>query len=357
MRSVFALLFLAVVLLAAWLACALCVPVRGLPPEGVFVDIPHGASVRTIAHLLAEKGVLRSRIAFIALARWRSRSRLQAGEYFFNHPVNAIEVFHTLAEGRVYVVVVVVPEGANKFDVAELVERAGLVSRAAFLEAVSDPTPIRDLAPSARSLEGFLFPASYPFPHHVTPQEITKAMTDRFRGAWAKLAETSGTRNGLRLEEVVALASLVERETPLPEERSLVAAVFVNRLRLGRALQCDPTVIYALELAGQYNGQLDAGDLNFNSPYNTYRRPGLPPGPIANPGEASLRAALGPAPVDYLYFVANTRGGHFFSRTLDEHNQYVARYRRLLAENHPGPDDGGKSADARRQKPRRQRLP
>jgi UPF0755 protein len=357
MRRVFALIFLAVVLAAAWLAYALYVPVRRLPREGVFVDIPRGASVRTIAHLLAEKGVVRSRIAFVALARWRSRSKLQAGEYFFNQPVNAFDVFRTLAEGRVYVVVVVVPEGANKFDIAELVERAGLVSRAAFLEAVNDPTPIRDLALSARSLEGFLFPASYPFPHHVTPQEIAKAMTDRFREAWAKLAEAGGIRNGLRVEEVVTLASLVERETPVPEERPLVAAVFTNRLRLGRALQCDPTVIYALELAGKYNGQLDAGDLNFSSPYNTYRRPGLPPGPIANPGEASLRAALGPAPVDYLYFVANTRGGHFFSRTLDEHIQNVARYRRLLAQNHPAQDDGEKPADAPRQNPHRQRFP
>ena len=135
---------------------------------------------------------------------------------------------------------------------------------------------------------------------------------------------------------MVTLASLVERETPAPAERPLVAAVFTNRLHRGLALQCDPTVIYALELAGKYNGSLASGDLNFNSPYNTYRHPGLPPGPIANPGLASLRAALDPAPVDYLYFVANTQGGHFFSRTLREHNRNVARYRRLLSRNHPG---------------------
>jgi UPF0755 protein len=336
MRRGVVVIVLGLVLAAAWLVYALYEPYQGFPQEGVFVDVPRGASERTIARRLAEKGVVRSRIAFEVLCRWRAKRPLQAGEYFFDHPVNALDVFQTLAEGRVYELTVVVPEGANKFEIAALLEREGLAGRQAFLEVVGDSAPIRDLVPGARSLEGFLFPATYHLPHHITPQEIVGAMTRRFREAWASLPEASRNRNGLPIDAVVTLASLVERETPLPEERPVVAGVFANRLRRGLALQCDPTVVYALELAGKYNSSLDARGLNFDSPYNTYRHAGLPPGPIANPGEASLRAALDPAPVDYLYFVANTQGGHFFSKTLEEHNRNVARYRRLLAQNHPG---------------------
>ncbi len=354
MRRLFVVIVLVLIAAAAWLAYALFEPYQGFPEEGVYVDVPRGASARTIAGLLAEHGVVRSRIAFEALCRRRSQTHLQAGEYFFDHPVTAFDVFRSLAEGRVYVVGVVVPEGANKFEIAALLEQRGLTSRGAFLEAVRDPTLIRDLAPGARSLEGFLFPATYELPHHITPQEIAAAMTRRFREAWSSLPEASRDRDDLPADRVVTLASLVERETPVPAERPMVAAVFGNRLRRGLALQCDPTVIYALELVDKYNGSLDSGDLDFDSPYNTYRHPGLPPGPIANPGIASLRAALEPAPADYLYFVANTQGGHFFSRTLREHNQNVARYRRLLAQNHPG-QNGDPLPEKPRKKPHRKR--
>jgi len=346
MRRVVVLILLGIVLAAAWLVYAVYVPYQGFLPHGVYVDVPRGASARTIARLLAQNGVVRSRIAFEALCRWRRHRTLQAGEYFFDHPVTAFDVFQAMADGRVYVVTLIVPEGANRFDIATLVEREGLTSRPAFLQAVNDPTLIRDLAPDARSLEGFLFPATYPFPRHVAPQEIVEAMTRRFREAWGSLPEASRNQDGLSVGALVTLASLVERETSVREERRLVAAVFSNRLRLGRALQCDPTVIYALELADKYNGSLDLGDLNFHSPYNTYLHPGLPPGPIANPGESSLRAALNPAPVDYLYFVANAQGGHFFSQTLKEHNQNVVRYRHLLAQNHPVQPSDDKSAEA-----------
>ncbi len=355
MRRVVAVILFGIVLAAAWFTYALYAPYQGFPRRGVYIDVPRGASARTIARLLARNGVIRSRIAFEALCRWRRRHTLQAGEYFFDHPVTAFDVFQALAEGRVYVMTLVVPEGSNKFDIAALVEREGLTSRRALLEAINDPTLIRDLAPDARSLEGFLFPATYPFPRHVTPQEIVEAMTRRFREVWGSLPESNRNRNGLSVEAMVTLASLVERETSVLTERSLIAAVFSNRLRLGRALQCDPTVIYALELADKYNGSLDLGDLNFGSPYNTYLHVGLPPGPIANPGESSLRAALDPAPVDYLYFVANTQGGHFFSRTLKEHNENVARYRRLLAQNRPAQANDDKSPEVTPKKPNPQR--
>jgi UPF0755 protein len=330
MRRLLWIGILLILLAAAWLAVALYLPYRGFPAEGIYVDVPHGASRRSVARLLQQNGVIRSRVAFEALCRARPRQTLQAGEYFFDKRRNAFEVFQLLAEGRVFTKSITVPEGYTIFDIADLVEREGLTTRDAFLFSARDPTPVRDLAPTAPSVEGFLFPASYQFPRHPKPEEIIGAMTRRFREAWESLPEEARARNASRVGEVVTLASLVERETGVPEERSLVAGVFSNRLKRGLPLQCDPTVIYALRLAGRYDGTLATRDLQFHSPYNTYRRAGLPPGPIANPGEASLRAALDPPAVTYLFFVANAQGGHFFSTTLREHNQNVARYRRLL---------------------------
>jgi UPF0755 protein len=217
------------------------------------------------------------------------------------------------------------------FDIADLVQREGFTSRESFLAAARNPSLIRDLVPGAPSLEGFLFPASYEFPRHPTGEQLVSAMLAHFRQEWMGISAQQPNLSGLPLEKVVTLASLVERETPRPEERPIVAGVFMNRLHHRIPLQCDPTVVYSLELAGNYNGSLHAASLPFDSPYNTYRHIGLPPGPIANPGSASLKAALGPADTDYLYFVANTEGGHFFGKTLAEHNHNVALYRQRLA--------------------------
>lgn len=353
MRRFVVVVLLALAVVAAWFYVSLFLPYQGFPRDGVFLEISHGASGRTIARLLAEKRVIRSALPFELYCRAR-RHALVAGEYFFQHPARGVDVFATIAAGRVYTVAVVVPEGANQFDLAALLERTGVANREAFLAAVRDPSFTRDLAPAAHSLEGFLFPATYQFSRHLPPEEIAAAMVRRFREAWARLPAAERGGAALRPDQVVALASLVERETPRPEERPVVAAVFTNRLRRGLPLQCDPTVIYALELVGRYNGRLESRDLSYNSPYNTYRHTGLPPGPIANPGDASLRAALAPADVDYLYFVSNTQGGHFFSRTLAEHNRNVARYRRLLAErNGSAGNDGAGHNDP----PHRRRRP
>ena len=270
------------------------------------------------------------------MCRSRKRSTLEAGEYFFDHPVTAFEVYDAIANGRVYVKEFVVPEGFTMFDIAALAESEGFLSREEFLAAARDPSPIRDIAPDAPTLEGFLFPATYEFPRHVTGKDLTAAMVKRFRQVWITLPAADAPEHR-SVRDVVTLASLVERETPRPEERPHVAGVFENRLRIGQPLQCDPTVVYAMTLAGVYSGRLDGGDLHFASPYNTYQNRGLPPGPIANPGEAALRAALDPPPTDDLYFVANTEGGHFFSKTLQEHNQNVARYRRLLEQERNSP--------------------
>lgn len=340
MRRLLAFLLFLLILAAGYMYVALYLPYQGFPSGGVYVDIPHGASQRTIARMLTNNGVVRSRIAFEALCRSRKRRTLEAGEYFFDHPVTSFEVFDSLANGRVYVKELVVPEGFTMFDIADLAASEGFLSREEFLAAARDPSPIRDLAPDAPSLEGFLFPATYQFPRHMTGKEMTAAMVKRFKQVWGALPATGESASRKPVQDVVTLASLVERETPRPEERPHVAGVFANRLRIGQPLQCDPTVVYALTLADKYSGKLEGEDLRFNSPYNTYHNRGLPPGPIANPGEASLQAALAPSPTDDLYFVANTEGGHFFSKSLGEHNQNVARYRHLL-EQSQGRASGG----------------
>jgi UPF0755 protein len=339
MRRAFLLLLILLILAAGFLYLALFQPYQGFASDGVYVDIPHGASQRTISRLLAESGVVRSRIAFELLCRQRGRRTLEAGEYFFDHPVTAFDVYDAIANGRVFVKEFAIPEGFTMFDIADLAAKEGFLSRDEFLAAARDPSPIRDVAPDAPSLEGFLFPATYEFPRHMTGKNMTSAMLKKFRQEWLTLP-VDGTPPHQSIREVVTLASLVERETPRPEERPHVAGVFENRLRIGQPLQCDPTVAYALTLAGAYTGKLGGGDLHFASPYNTYKNRGLPPGPIANPGEAALRAALDPPPTDDLYFVANTEGGHFFSKTLEEHNRNVARYRRLLEES-GNPSAGG----------------
>lgn len=332
MRRTFTFLFVLLLLaaggLTGWLWISLKLPYQKFPQEGVFVVVPRGASGRFVGRILARNGVVRSAAAFELLTRRLPRRTLQAGEYFFDHAVTAGEVFDTISSGKIYEKSVTIPEGYTMFDIAQLLEQQGVLNRDEFLAAARDPSPILDLAPRARTLEGFLFPATYPFPRHPTAHDVVDTMVHRFREVWQRLSPDPESHR--ELAHVVTLASLVERETPIPAERPVVAGVFTNRLRIGQALQCDPTVAYALSLKGKFSGTLTGPDLRVDSPYNTYQHPGLPPGPIANPGEASLKAALDPAPVDYFYFVANTQGGHFFSRTLAEHNTNVARYRQLL---------------------------
>ena len=316
---------------AAWLWHSLNTPHGNFPPPGVFVDIPKGASARSISRLLAQQGVIHNEFAFDALCRYRSRRTLEAGEYYFDHPQNAFAVFDTIAAGRVYEISVTVPEGFNTFQIADLMESKGFTTRDAFLAAAADPTPIKDLASDAPSAEGFLFPATYQFSRHATARQIITKMTDHFRSEWNTLTATDEVdAQANRIRIVVTMASLVESETPKFDERPIIAGVFENRLRKRMALGCDPTVVYALERKGLYKGSLTLPDLRVDSPYNTYRYPGLPPGPITNPGETSLRAALHPTATDALYFVADTEGGHLFAKTLTEHNRNVARYHKLL---------------------------
>jgi UPF0755 protein len=316
---------------AGWMDSQISRPYRGHRPEKVFVDIPHGTSRWNIAGILKANNVIRNRLAFALYSEWHFRKRLEAGEYLFDHPENSREVFWRISRGQIFVHTVRIPEGWTMYEMAGEFERQGVCSRGDFLEAAHDTTLISDLAPQAPSLEGFLFPSTYEFTRQATCEQAVKRMVQNFRSVWETLEHTNAPPEGFTPERVVTLASLVERETPNAEERPVVAGVFYNRLKRDYPLQCDPTVQYALQLAGHPEKDVHPRDLKIDSPYNTYTHRGLPPGPIANPGEASLRAALTPAQTDYLYFVANDEGGHFFSRTLEEHNRNVARLRRLLA--------------------------
>jgi UPF0755 protein len=321
---------------AAWMWYGMTNPYQGFAAEGVFVEVPHGASRRYVAYILKNNGVIRSAMAFEIYARRNPRHTLQAGEYFFDRAATGKDVFWKLARGDVYQQPFTVREGQTMFDIARNLEAGKFMPAGDFLFAAGDASLIRDFAPGAQTLEGFLFPATYELPRHPSANELSAEMVRKFKEEWRRIAPVTSTTEQNQADpqsvvRVVTLASLVERETPKPEERPLVAGVFENRLRDGMRLQCDPTVIYGMERFGKYNGTLTGKDLNFDSVYNTYEHAGLPPGPIGNPGEASLRAALQPEQTNYLYFVANTHGGHFFSATLAEHNKNVAKYRRLLA--------------------------
>jgi UPF0755 protein len=345
---------------AGWLWYSINYPYQGFTPEGVFVEVPHGSSSRSVARLLERKGVVRSSVAFEFYARRHPRRSLQAGEYFFDSATSAHDVFWKLANGQIFEQPFTVREGETMFDIARDLEAGKFMPANEFLHAAKDPALIQDIVPKAATLEGFLFPATYHLSRHPSATTLTADMVRKFKEEWATVTSPASTGDAMTssgafteatkatptdpsaapstappsarpVAAVVALASLVERETPKAEERPLVAGVFENRLHKNMPLQCDPTVIYALEQQGRYNGTLSTADLHIDSPYNSYTHTGLPPGPIGNPGEASLRAAYRPAHTDYLYFVANTQGGHFFSSTLAEHNNNVIKYRRLLA--------------------------
>jgi len=298
--------------------------VYGSFPEPVFVDIPHGTSSWEIGAKLTDAGVLRNPWLYQFSRLTRLGRGAKAGEYRFTEAATPAQVFARLAAGDTFHLDVVVPEGATMFDIADSVEKAGIGPAAAFLRVARSPAMIRDIAPAARSLEGYLFPATYHFPRKATAEDVCRAMTARFRHV----------RNELGLDgdpnETVTLASMVEREAKLPAERPRIAGVYAARLREGMKLDCDPTVIYAAILDDRWTGVIRRSDLDSTNRYNTYTNPGLPPGPIANPGRDSLRAAMHPLKTDDLYFVAapGATGAHIFSKDLAAHDKAVSSYRR-----------------------------
>jgi UPF0755 protein len=310
-----------------WGRQRLVTPYRGFVADEVFVDLPPGTSVSGIATRLVAAGVVPDAWTFQLAARLTGADhRLKAGEYRFAEPSSPRDVMARLVAGDVFARAVTFPEGLTIFEMGDVFARTGLGTSAEFVQAASDPSLIRADDPQARSLEGYLFPATYAWPRHQTADEAVRAMVARFDHAFDSGLRAEAASRGMTIRDVLTLASIVEKETGRAEERALVSAVYHNRLDVGMPLQCDPTVIYALMLAGRWNGNLRKVDLEMKSPYNTYVVRGLPPGPIASPGRASIEAAIRPADVPYLYFVSRNDGTHVFARTLAEHNLNVARW-------------------------------
>jgi UPF0755 protein len=324
MRTFFKLVLVLILIAAAWIAWALYLPVT--PSEPKFVLLRPGWTTRHIARELKANGIIRSDTAFLAMHVLRGAKTLKAGEYKFDRPANALRVRDRLTHGDIYVREVTVPEGYNMFDIAHSVEQAGLGTAADFLNAArTDLFLVKDIDPQATSLEGYLFPDTYAFTRTMSSHDMAAAMVHHFR------QEAKAINLTADIHRVVTMAAIVEKETAVPAERPEVASVYYNRLKMNMALGADPSVIYAALLNDRYRGTIYQSDLQFDSPYNTYKYPGLPLGPIANPGRASLEAAMHPADTQFLYFVADAQGHHRFARTLDEHNRNVAAYRHALA--------------------------
>ena len=302
-------------------------PYRGYEGSEQFVDIPPGASSFAIGERLVAGGVVRD-LQTYRLTLWLSGQgrRLKAGEYRFDHAMTPREVIDKIARGDAFVVTLTFPEGLTIAEMAKIFESHGLGPAAAFVEAAQDAALIHDLDPAARNLEGYLFPETYAVPRKTDAPRLVRLMVGRFGHVFTQEMRDAAAARQLSVRQAVALASIVEKETAKAEERPLVAAVYVNRLRRRMPLQADPTVIFAIQQTGTYTGNLRHGDLMLDSPYNTYRYPGLPPGPIASPGRASLDAAVHPADSDALYFVSRNDGSHVFAKTLDEHNRNVQQY-------------------------------
>jgi len=361
-RKIFWLFLIAILGIAGWSAWALLMPVD--PAGQKFVMLRPGFSTHRIAAELKNAGLIRSQEAFVLWHYLHPKRSLKAGEYLFDKPANIIQIQKRLRRGDIYFHTVVVPEGFTMFDVARAIEEASLGSAQDFLKvAQTDTALIADIAPNARSLEGYLFPDTYQFSRMMSMQEMAQAMVCQFHvvakqiglitGESGEAVVSSSGRSGhlcgvviiqprdandnpsitlepTDVQRTVIMASIVEKETSVPEERPMVASVYYNRLAKNIALDADPSIIYAELLSGTYQGALHHADMQFSSPYNTYRHAGLPPGPIGNPGRSALEAAMHPAQSDFYYFVADAQGHHRFARTIEEHNKNVVAYRQAM---------------------------
>jgi UPF0755 protein len=303
-------------------------PRRATDAPAQTLTVPQGASVESVGQSLQAMGLAPRPAVFRAWVLLRGDgARLKAGEYTFDGPLSLDQIVDLLVQGQVVRNTLTVPEGKSLRDIATIAAARGIDAKA-FLAAAADPTAILDLDPEAKSLEGYLFPDTYDIPRGAgAPAELVRRMMQRFRDVVTpelpRVAET-----GLNVRKLVTLASIVELETARGEERPRIAAVFLNRLQKGMLLQTDPTVIFAMREAGVYDGNIRKKDLQIDSPYNTYRYSGLPPGPIGSPGREAIRAVLYPAPVRDLYFVSRNDGTHQFSETLSDHSRAVDRYQR-----------------------------
>ena len=321
------LLFLVAAGAAALLYLRVNEPYRGYQEAEQFVELPSGSGSAAIGQRLVAAGVVRDVPTFRTALYLSGQGRhLKAGDYRFDRAMTPFEAIDKIARGDVYVINVTFPEGLTIADMSKIFESHGIGTAASFVEAAKDAALVHDLDPAAKDLEGYLFPETYALSRHADAQKLIKLMVSRFDHVFTPELRQAAAAHNLTVRQAVTLASIVEKETARAEERPLVAAVYTTRLRIGMPLQCDPTVIYALTKRGSYSGNIHKDDLSIDSLYNTYRYPGLPPGPIASPGRASLEAAVHPADADYLYFVSRNDGSHEFARTLDEHNRNVHKF-------------------------------
>lgn len=318
--------FLCLALLAA---CAASDAPPEAFPEPVVLEVPRGATSLQIAEMLEAQGLIDSKWAFLWERLWNREATLMAGEYLFERPVSAAEAFDILASGKVRLYPITIPEGYNRFEIADLVSEAGWATREEFLKLTADPTLVRERLPLAETLEGCLFPETYHLAKTSLVEDLVDAMVARFLEVLTDLRHQQTTP--IEDWQALILASMIEKETDSAGERGLVSSVFHNRMRLGMLMQCDPTVIYGLILEDRYRGKIYLSNLKDPHPYNTYIHGGLPPGPITNPGKQSLLAAFAPATSEYLFFVAKPgfESGHAFSKSLREHNRAVRELRRF----------------------------
>lgn len=297
------------------------------------ITIEQGSSLNSIAKELADAGIVRHPTALQLYLRATGKgANLKAGDYKFQSPISPIDAIDKIRRGEVFVERFTIPEGYNRFEIAEtLATKTAKASPEEFLQLMDDQKPIAKIAPAAHDLEGYLFPDTYNFKSKTTPEELVRAMVARFEEVFVPEWKARANSLGLTVHQVVTLASIIEKEAKIPEERPHMASVFFNRLKIGMPLGSDPTFIYAAKLAGDYDGNPNQPRYReSSSPYNTYKVTGLPPGPIASPGRASLEAVLFPDKTDDLYFVLNDAIGHHkFSRTAAEHESAVEEYKRL----------------------------
>ncbi len=318
--------------LGFWLWRDLRTPYYHAENAEAFIDIPHGANSTQVADLLVDSGILHSRLPFMLYVRYADVGRrIQAGEYRFSGPATPEQIAQRLARGDVFYRSITVPEGLTSQETIDLLAENGLGNPLEMERALLNVEWIKDLDPNARNLEGYLFPETYRFSRKADSEKIIKTMVLQFRLRIAELMEQYALQPDWSISRIVILASMIEKEVKKPEEGPLVASVLTNRLERRMPLACDATIIYAMKLAGIYEGRLGKSDLRMQSPYNSYLHLNLPPGPICNPGANALRAALNPARTDYFYYVSRNDGTHQFSRDLRAHNHAVARYQKSLS--------------------------
>jgi UPF0755 protein len=327
-RAFFLLAVLALLFFITWFSLEFYKPAE-IQANRVIIEVEKGQNVRDIALGLKNKGMIKKAWPFLLGYKiFYSSQSLKAGEYAIELPISAKGLLQVLTSGSVYLHSITIPEGLIIEEIADLLASERFTEKEDFIRAASDTSRISFLDQGAENLEGYLFPETYRFAKGTTAEEIASAMALQFIHVYNQGLKERAEKLGMSAREVVILASLIEKETSLPEERGLVSAVFHNRLRKGMKLDCDPTIIYVLKKEGQFKDRLRTKDLQIDSPYNTYLYSGLPPGPIANPGGDSLEAAVHPADVDFLYFVSKNDGSHHFSRTLREHINAVNKYQR-----------------------------